>query len=245
MEAAEILTDGGVLAAIGVALGVGALSFLVPETLVMLPAYLSAMSGFALDEMDQKGSERRAVRASAWFVLGFSGAIFTLGGAWPFSEAILRNQLLWSSIGGLVVIAFAVYVIVVALAGDRFAGRLDRSVPVVLVLLGLSFGLVWAPSIGPVLGSILTLAAGLDTAARGRVLLLAFAAGLSFTLMLFALAARRLVRGLGTRSRVVGLVSGGIMLVFGLLMVVNRLHGLSSVAYAILRSVGLDRLTSI
>lgn len=64
----------------GMAFGAGALSFLSPCVLPLIPGYLAMMSGLSLRETSADGATvRRAGLASTGFVLGFAVAFTSLG----------------------------------------------------------------------------------------------------------------------------------------------------------------------
>ena len=67
----------------GLAFGAGALSFLSPCVLPLIPGYISMMSGLSLQEIEASGQSgrRRAGLVSACFVLGFSAVFTALGAA--------------------------------------------------------------------------------------------------------------------------------------------------------------------
>jgi cytochrome c-type biogenesis protein len=99
------------------------------------------------------------------------------------------------------------------------------------LLLGGAFGLAWTPCIGPVLGSILTLAATGATAARGAGLLAAYAAGLAVPFLIAGVALGRVMsaaRFVRDRYDLVRVVSGGILIAAGLLVFFDKTYLLNS-----------------
>src|SRR5690606_21338570 len=104
-----------------------------------------------------------------------------------------RSLPLLQQIGGLVIVAFGLYLLGVlrlpALTRERRvhlarkpAGRLGS------VLVGIAFGAGWTPCVGPVLASVLLYASFEQTMARGMVLLGAYALGLGIPFFLSAVA---------------------------------------------------------
>ena len=99
------------------------------------------------------------------------------------------------------------------------------------LLLGGAFGLAWTPCIGPVLGSILTLAATGATAARGAALLAAYAAGLAVPFLVAGVALGRVMstaRVVRDRYALVRAVSGAILIAAGLLVFFDKTYLLNS-----------------
>jgi cytochrome c-type biogenesis protein len=98
-------------------------------------------------------------------------------------------------------------------------------------LLGVVFAAGWTPCVGPILGGIIGLASVSDSVVRGTVLLLAYAAGLAIPFVLVALGADALAQRLGwvrTHHGLVSLVTGGMLIVIGFLMVTDLLARASS-----------------
>jgi cytochrome c-type biogenesis protein len=102
---------------------------------------------------------------------------------------------------------------------------LDRSPGWTAFLLGLVFGTAWTPCVGPVLATILVLAANTHHALEGGVLLTAYTLGLGLPFLLatllvagFPAIARPLQRGSAVVSRVAGalLIGLGVLLVLGI-----------------------------
>jgi cytochrome c-type biogenesis protein len=95
------------------------------------------------------------------------------------------------------------------------------------LLLGGAFGLAWTPCIGPVLGSIITLAATGATAARGAALLAAYAAGLAVPFLVAGVALGRVMssaRVVRDRYTLVRAVSGAVLIAAGLLVFFDKTY---------------------
>lgn len=257
MEAAEILADGGLLVAMGIAFVFGALSFVSPCVLPLLPGYLSMMSGYTVAELESgEASTGKVVRTTSLFILGFSAVFIALGaGATFIGEFLLRNQVLFTRIAGAVVIAFGLVIILSALGKSvwlqnlmrerRMDVRPDEMGPTGPVVMGVAFGFGWTPCIGPVLGAILTIAAGQDSIGRGMLLLAAFSLGLGLPFLLAALGMSKLFKPLRKHLRTINLVSGGLLIAFGILMVTNQVGWLSGKVSDFMIWIGLDGLTEI
>jgi cytochrome c-type biogenesis protein len=90
----------------------------------------------------------------------------------------------------------------------------------------MTFAAGWTPCIGPVLGSIIGLAIIEDQVAKGALLLAAYSAGLGLPFLIMALAVEPISRGLKRIRPVlaaVPIVSGGLVVGIGLLMLTNNL----------------------
>ena len=212
-----------------VAFSAGLLSFATPCVLPLVPAYLSAIGARSTDP-------RRALFASLPFVLGFSLVFVALGASAGLAGgALTDHRLQLVKLSGIVIVAMGLVMV-----GLIRLPALDRSFAPGLgparasgssVLLGGAFGLAWTPCIGPVLGSILTLAATGATAARGAALLAAYAAGLAVPFMVAGVALGRVMSGarrVRDHYNVVRAVSGAVLIAAGLLVFFDKTYLVNS-----------------
>lgn len=219
----------------------GVASFASPCVLPLVPAYLSVVAGLDVTRSrltDEAGNPPRRVgaiaRDTALFVAGFS-AVFVLLGltATEAGRAIGHHQALLTRVSGVVMVAMALFLLGTVLVRSpwlygerRFHPHLARFGPFAAPVAGAAFGLGWTPCIGPVLASVLSVAAAQGQAIRGAELLLAYSAGLGLPFLIAGVAFDQ-VRGalLWVRRHAVGVtgVSAGAMGGFGMLLVLDRL----------------------
>ena len=186
--------DASLLPAMMIAAAAGVLSFLSPCVLPIVPPYLAYMGGISINDMNEDAAARRRVTLSAlFFVLGLSTVFLLLGfTASAFGRFFLQNQTLFVSAAGVVIMVFGAHFIGVYRigfldremrmdAGDRGGSAFGAYV------LGLAFAFGWTPCIGPILGSILSIAASQADVARGTTLLAAYAVGLGIPFLLVAM----------------------------------------------------------
>lgn len=98
-------------------------------------------------------------------------------------------------------------------------------------LLGFAFAFGWTPCIGPILATVLALAAASDTIARGVLLLAVYSAGLAIPFLLTALGISQFMafyKNFRKYLHAVELFSGALLLFVGALVFVNKLTWLSS-----------------
>jgi len=114
-------------------------------------------------------------------------------------------------------------------------------------VMGMAFAFAWTPCIGPVLGSVLALAAGTGGSATGGIaLLLAYSLGIGVPFLLSGLAFGRMtdtlarVRG---RLRLVDLVGGAVLILFGILLLTGNVDIISAHISDWLRDLHLSRLS--
>jgi cytochrome c-type biogenesis protein len=185
--------DASLLPAMLIAAAAGVLSFLSPCVLPIVPPYLAYMSGISVSDMEERSTaRRRAVLTALFFVMGLSTVFLFLGfTASAFGRFFLVNQDWFISLSGIVIMIFGAHFI-----GIYRIGFLDREMRMDAgdrggsafgaYVLGLAFAFGWTPCIGPILGSILSIAASEADMARGTTLLAAYAAGLGIPFLLVA-----------------------------------------------------------
>jgi cytochrome c-type biogenesis protein len=96
--------------------------------------------------------------------------------------------------------------------------------------LGFAFAFGWTPCIGPILATVLALAAASDTIARGILLLAVYSAGLAVPFLLTALGIGRFLtfyQRFRKHLHAVELFSGALLLFVGALVFVNKLTWLA------------------
>lgn len=221
----------------------GALSFLSPCVLPLLPGYLSMMSGYSVGDIEEgKVSTRRMLRVTLLFVAGFTAVFVALGAtATTIGSALLRNVPELTRVAGWLVVAMGVLMIVTTLWAPRLMlpfmrdrrvdvrpSRLGGWAPPVM---GAAFGFAWTPCIGPTLAAILTVAGTQQTVGQGMVLLLVYSLGLGVPFVLAGLGIGRVYESFGwfrRRFRPIAVVSGALLAGFGVLMITGRLVVLNS-----------------
>ncbi|HTV71356.1 MAG TPA: cytochrome c biogenesis CcdA family protein [Rhizobiaceae bacterium] len=231
------------------ALGAGALSFLSPCVLPLVPPYLCYMAGVSVDDFraDQREKGSVATRlallsASMAFVLGFTTVFVALGaGASTVGQFLRAWQEQLAIVAGLVIIVMGLNflgVIRIPLLSReaRFQTSGKPASIAAAYLMGLAFAFGWTPCIGPVLGPILTLAGGRETVGEGALLLLVYSLGLGIPFLVAALFSGAFMRFMG-RFRVhlgrVEKVIGGLLVVAGVLFLTG---GVQTAAYWILET---------
>jgi cytochrome c-type biogenesis protein len=227
-----------------IAFAAGLLSVVTPCVLPLVPGYLSAISAVEVDRLGERGVGRRIVVASLPFIAGFTAVFVLLGaGAAAVGSAVDKQAQL--KIAGFVLVVL----------GLAFMGVLpwpERAVAPELLqharrrgsnaLLGGAFAVCAAPCIGTVLASILVLASGSGTIARGIVLLVAYSLGLGAAFVVAGVAfahAMRAFRWVRDHYGVVRVVSGATLVALGLLLFFNRDWWLSVAVDQMLTWVGL------
>ena len=219
----DTVNNGPLIAASGVALLVGVVGFLSPCVLPLVPGYLAYVAG--LNGTAERPSPRRAVGGALLFVLGFT-VVFVAGG------------ILFGSLGGYIqeyrLTLERIFGVITILMGLVFLGWipfLQREVRIHArpsaglagaPLLGVTFGLAWAPCLTPTLTAVYSLAQSQASAGRGAFLSFVYCLGLGVPFVLVALGIGWFSRALGflrRHARLVGQIGGVFLILFGVLLV--------------------------
>ena len=180
-----------------VAFSAGLFSFLSPCVLPLFPSYLSFITGMSVERLSGEvtaGTRGRVVLHSLAFIAGFTAVFVSLGVSVSAAGQFLLDYRDWIRIaGGILIIVFGLYIMGILRLGlfGRSAQFQIQRKPAGLIgsfLVGLTFAIGWTPCVGPILGSILTLASSDRTVGQGTTLLLAYSAGLGIPFLLFSLA---------------------------------------------------------
>ncbi len=233
------------------AVGAGAISFLSPCVLPLVPPYLCYMAGVSMD--DFRGGEGTAVQggaavvaapparlaligASVAFVLGFTSVFVALGaGASSIGGLLRAYQQELAILAGLLIILmglnFLGLIRIPLLSREaRFQPGGKPASAVAAYVMGLAFAFGWTPCIGPVLGPILTLAGGRETVGEGAMLLAAYSLGLGIPFLLAAFFSGAFMRFLGRFRAHMGRVEkvmGGLLVVAGILFLTGGIQAAS------------------
>jgi cytochrome c-type biogenesis protein len=242
---------GGVGALAAVA--AGAVSFLSPCVLPLVPGYLSAVVGVAPAELGHS-DRRRVLVPSLLFVSSFSMIFVLLGvGATLLGSSFSTHRLLLDKIAAALIIALGAFFVLTPFVAqlnrewhvERLLERAGRGGPLVA---GAAFAVAWTPCVGPTLGAILSAAALSSSAAHGAVLLAFYSAGLAIPFLATALAFERMTAVFAVVKRHFGVLiaMGGVVLIaMGILIWTGELFQLTIQAQRALESLGLDFFNSV
>ncbi len=228
------IIDAGLLPAITVALMAGIISFLSPCVLPIVPPYLAYMSGVSVTDLSSgQAARNKAVLPALFFVLGLSTVFLFLGfTASAIGAVFLQYQSVFNTVAGILVMVFGAHFVGVYRirfldrearidVGDRGGSALGAYV------LGLAFAFGWTPCVGPVLASILFMAAGADGASLGVLLLFAYGIGMTLPFVVAAMFIGPFMRWMAGFRKHLGLVEklmGGLLILFGVLIATNSIN---------------------
>jgi cytochrome c-type biogenesis protein len=194
------------------ALSAGLLSFFSPCILPLIPAYLCFLGGASLNELTAEGGvdkkvSKRVFTSALSFVLGFSTVFILMGAsASALSRIIIQYLDTLSYIAGVVIIIFGLhYMGFFRISFLNFEKRFHiENKPSGIVgsyILGLAFAFGWTPCVGPILATILMVAASGDSIWYGTSLLSIYAAGIGVPFLIAALAVKPFMAFMGRFKR--------------------------------------------
>ncbi|MBI2010723.1 MAG: sulfite exporter TauE/SafE family protein [Candidatus Colwellbacteria bacterium] len=235
----------------------GILTLLAPCTLPLVPGYLGFISGVSASDL-QNPSKSKMARGKIFlngvlYVIGFSLVFIILGSLFGLTGVALAKYRIWlSRIGGIFVIFFGLFMMGILklpfLNVEKRIGNikiLKPGTPASSLVFGATFAFGWTPCVGPILGSILTLAASSATVGQGAFLLAVFSAGLAVPFLAIAASVSSASRYLAKISKYLNVVSiiGGVFLVFlGILLLTNNFNAWLGYFYRIFDFINYDRL---
>ncbi len=228
---------------IGIAAVAGLGSFLAPCILPMIPAFLAYISGTTLSEIQRNNgtvnllaSRLNILLNTIFFVAGFTIVFSILGVILNSVLSTSSGSLLadFNHAGGIIIIAFGIFMLLSSKISKLnfekkiIPSRAKASYPLSFVF-GLAFATGWTPCIGPILGSILTLAA--TSPSHAFVLLLSYSLGLGIPFILmgvFFSRFTRIIRSMSKHLKYYSIIMGIFIIILGVLVYTNQLAAIAS-----------------
>ena len=215
-----------------IALGAGLISFLSPCVLPLIPGYISYISGSSLNELIEKKNVN--LIPIILFTVGFSSVFIVFGAASTFlGQVLLQNSVELRVAAGLVIILFSLHIIgIINLKFLNYEKRIQTNTNSHFyspILIGMAFAFGWTPCIGPILGSILVLAATEESINKGVLLLTFYSFGLALPFILSGYLIQKFLIFSKNFKKNINLVSksgGIILLITGILILTNQLQAL-------------------
>ncbi|NDB89619.1 MAG: cytochrome C biogenesis protein [Thaumarchaeota archaeon] len=237
--------------AIAAVAGLG--SFLAPCILPVIPAFLAYISGTTITDLQKNNgtinvlsSRLNILMNTIFFVLGFS-VVFSVFGV--ILNSVLSNNVTGlttslNQIGGIIIIGFGSFMILSSKINrlnleKKILPKGGKSSYPLSFVFGLAFATGWTPCIGPILGSILTLAATTPGHAFTLLLAYSFGLGIPFILMgVFFSRMTRVIRAISKHLRYYSWIMGSFIILLGVLVLTNQLATIAS--FPILNNVLLS-----
>ena len=215
-----------------IAFGAGLISFLSPCVLPLIPGYISYISGRSINELIDKKSIN--LIPMILFTIGFSIVFIIFGAASTFlGQVLLQNSYELRIIAGLIIIIFSLHIIgVLNIKFLNFEKRVQTKININFyspLLIGMAFAFGWTPCIGPILGSILVLAATEESINKGIILLSFYSLGLAIPFILSGYLIQKFLifsKNFKKKINLVSKIGGFILLITGVLIITNQLQAL-------------------
>lgn len=239
---ADTVLTGPMLLAIPVALLAGLVSFASPCVLPLVPGYIGYVGGMAGADNARRG---RLLLGVVLFIAGFT-AVFVLMTAAVTGAGLLlmKYQLIITRVLGALVLLMGLAFLGAFpfLQRERRVQVSPRAGVLGAPLLGVAFGLGWAPCIGPTLAAVISLAVNEAAPARGIALTIVYCLGLGipFVLVAFGLRSSRRMLAWLKRHRVGIMRFGGLLLsIIGIMLITGLWNRLTLLMQGLIDSYDL------
>ena len=220
---------------LSVAFLAGLISFLSPCVLPLIPGYISYISGTNLENLI-KNNNNLVVVKTIFFTLGFSVVFIILGStASVLGKIFLEYSNILRISAGVIIIFFSLQLIGlinfkfmnkdVRIFTNRYQDNLNFP-----FIVGAAFGFGWTPCIGPILGSILTLAAIEESFSKSILLLTFYSLGLAIPFIISGILINKFLffsKSFRKYGYVITKSGGYILLLTGLAILTGQLQLLS------------------
>ena len=221
----------------------GLFSFFSPCVLPLLPVYFGYLSG-GTAERGPDGALRfdrgKVLVNTLFFILGISAAFFLLGlGASAAGNVLIKHQKQIMRAGGILMILFGLYRM--GLLGEwgflakerRLSFRFETLAvsPFMAFVLGFVFSFAWTPCVGPMLSSVLILAAA--EPGKGTVMILLYTLGFVIPFVILGLFSETVLNWLKRHKGIMSFTvkaGGALMIVLGLLLFTGKMDGVGTAA---------------
>ena len=210
----------------------GLISFLSPCVLPLIPGYICYISGTSFDKLVEKKKNLIVIKTVV-FTLGFSFVFIALGSTATFVGIFfLSNSEIFRIIAGIIIIFFSLQLIGIInfnfmnkdirIITDQYSNNLAFP-----LFVGAAFGFGWTPCIGPILGSILALAAIEENINKSILLLSFYSLGLAIPFIISGILIDKFLffsKGFRKYISTITKVGGVILLLTGIAILTGKLQ---------------------
>ena len=210
----------------------GLISFLSPCVLPLIPGYISYISGTSFDKIKEKKRNLILIK-TIFFTLGFSFVFIALGSTATFiGQFFLFNSNILRILAGIIIILFSLQLIGFINFNFMnkdiriFTSQYNNNMAFPFVV-GAAFGFGWTPCIGPILGSIITLATLEENIGRGVLLLSSYSLGLAIPFIISGVLIDKFLlfsKSFKKYTSVITKVGGAILLLTGIAILTGQLQ---------------------
>jgi cytochrome c-type biogenesis protein len=213
------------------------MSFLSPCVLPLLPAYVSYLTGSAVNDLSRSRAKLYSLYKAIGFTLGFSIIFIIMGlSITSIGKLFDKYQDYIRIIGGIFVIVLGLHItglikINYLYQEKRFAEPDRFGASASSVLLGMAFAAGWTPCVGPILASILIYAGNMGTIYKGILLLAVYSLGMAVPFIFTALAIESFSKYFSKMSKympVISVISGLLVMAVGFIILFDKFLRFSS-----------------
>ncbi len=218
----------------------GLLSFLSPCVLPLIPSYVTYITGLSFADLKEEHPShlvrKKTIVHSLLFIAGFTFVFMALGASATYIGSFLQERMdLIRKIGGVLIVLFGIHVsglvhLGVLLGEKRINIHRKPAGYAGSILVGIAFAAGWTPCIGPILASILMIAATEEKVYQGMILLFSYSLGLGTPFFISSLALHKflvLFNRFKKMIRIFEIVTGLFLIVVGVLVFTNSLTFIS------------------
>jgi len=213
-------------------------SFVAPCILPMIPAFLAYISGTTISDLSQNSGSKtitinrtNIILNTVFFVIGFSVVFSALGVIINSTVGTVSNEIIsgFNQVGGIIIIGFGVFLLLTIKFRSlniekKFIPKREKASYPLSFLFGLAFAAGWTPCVGPILGTILTLAAATPAASFNLLLAYSLGLGIPFILMgVFFSRATRIIKAMSKHLKYYSIIIGSLIIILGILVFTNQL----------------------
>jgi len=213
-------------------------SFVAPCILPMIPAFLAYLSGTTISDLSQNSGSKtitvnrtNIILNTVFFVIGFSVVFSALGVIINSTVGTVSNEIIsgFNQVGGIIIIGFGVFLLLTIKFRSlniekKFIPKREKASYPLSFLFGLAFAAGWTPCVGPILGTILTLAAATPAASFNLLLAYSLGLGIPFILMgIFFSRATRIIKAMSKHLKYYSIIIGSLIIILGILVFTNQL----------------------
>lgn len=205
------------------ALGAGFLSFISPCCLPLYPAFLSYITGMSVGELKGENAmlQKRSLLHTLFFLIGFSIIFIAIGFGTSFlGQFFLQYQDLIRQMGAIFIVIFGLIVVgifnpEILMKEKRFEFKNRPSGFIGSTVIGMAFAAGWTPCTGPILMSVIALAA--SNPGSGVIYMIAYSLGFAipFFILSFFIGRMQWIRKHNVKIVKIG---GYIMIIMGIIL---------------------------
>ncbi|MGD8744124.1 MAG: cytochrome c biogenesis protein CcdA [Candidatus Woesebacteria bacterium] len=231
----------------------GLASFFAPCVVPLLPAYIGYVAGISVKDLKKRGAlyRKRLLFSTLFYILGFSLVFVALGSvAAGFGRIFRSYDLLIQRVGGLLIILFGLeflgYIHIPIYPrnnGINMPKWINKLGYVRSFFVGLIFATIWTPCVGPVLGSILSLAAVTATVSKGAILLFVYSLGISIPFLMVSLTLTWIPNYIKRINKYLGIISkvaGAFLILLGVLLLTDTYKYINAWVLKMASSIGIE-----